>query len=266
VSRLLLAGSLVALLGAAADVLPDSLSGREVMERAHGNWTRYDTSATLRIEVVSRSGRRMERELEALRIRVDGQARTLIRMTYPPDLRGTTLLVLENGARDDDRFLYLPVSRRIRRIAGGQRGDRILGTDFSYEDLGAGDLDDFRHERLSDARLDGVDCYVVETEELHPGPGSYRRTSWISRDRFVPLRVEYERHGRLSRRLETDSTSITELGPGAWLPRRLVMRDLIRGTRTELGVERLETDPALDPDRLTLAHLQALSRRLDLAE
>jgi hypothetical protein len=259
---------LVALLGAAggSDVIPDSPSALEIIERAHENWTRYDTSAAIRIAVVSRSGRRMERRLEALRLRVDGQPRTLIRMTYPPDLRGTTLLVLENGQGDDDRFLYLPVSRRVRRIAAGQRGDRVLGTDFSYEDLGAGDLDDYRHERLSNAAIDGVDCFVVQTDERSPGPGSFRRTSWISRDEFVPLRVEYQRHGRLSRRLEVDPDSIEELGPGAWLPRRIVMRDLIRGTRTELDVERLDTDPALDPGHLSLAHLQSLSRRLDLVE
>jgi hypothetical protein len=266
VRRLAVAASVVALLGTAgeADVIPESPSALEIVERAHGNWTRYDTSATIRIEVVSRSGRRMERKLEAFRLRVGGQPRTLIRMTYPPDLRGTTLLVLENGRGDDDRFLYLPVSRRVRRISAGQRGDRVLGTDFSYEDLGAGDLDDFRHERLSNASVDGIDCFVVRTEERNPGPGSLRRTSWISRNEFVPLRVEYERHGRLSRRLEADPTSLAELGPGAWLPRRIVMRDLIRGTRTELDVQKLDTRPSLDPDQLSLTHLQSLSRRSNL--
>ena len=264
--RWLIASCAAALLGAAGDtdVVPESPSAREIVERAHENWTRYDTSATIRIAVVSRSGRRMERKLEAFRIRVDDQPRTLIRMTYPPDLRGTTLLVLENGRRDDDRFLYLPVSRRVRRIAAGQRGDRVLGTDFSYEDLGAGDLDDYRHERLPNAPVDGIDCFVIRAEEWNPGPGSFRRTSWISRGEFVPLRVEYERHGRLSRRLEADPASLAELGPGAWLPRRIVMRDLIRGTRTELEVQTLDTEPSLDPGHLSLAHLQSLSRRLDL--
>ena len=185
---------------------------------------------------------------------------------YPPDLRGTTLLVLENGEREDERFLYLPVSRRVRRIAAGQRGDRILGSDFSYEDLGAGDLDDYRHERLADQRLDGISCFVVLTEEADPGPGSYRRTSWITRNEFVPIRVEYERHGRLRRRLEADPASLAQLGPDAWLPRSVVMTDLIRGTHTKLEVRALDTQPRLDPDQLTLAHLQSLARRLDLIE
>jgi hypothetical protein len=203
----------------------------------------------------------MERRLEALRLRVDGQARTLIRMTHPPDLRGTTLLVLENGERDDERFLYLPTSRRVRRIGEGQRGDRVLGTDFSYEDLGAGDLDAYRHERLPDAAVDGTACYVVRTEEVPGGPLAQRRTSWISREQFVPLRVEYERNGRPSRRLTADPASIERLGPDAWLPRRLEMRDLVRGTHTELAVESLEVEPRLDPAELTLRHLEQLSRR-----
>jgi hypothetical protein len=252
--------------GSELDAVPEVPSAHEIMERAHTNWSRYDTSATLSLEIVARSGRRMERRLEALRLRVNGQSRTLIRMLHPVDLRGTTLLVLENRERDDDRFLYLPVSRRVRRIAAGQRSDRVLGTDFSYEDLGAGDLDDYRHERLEDETQNGVRCYVIRTVEAESDASGYRRTSWISRDRFVPIRVDYERHGRLSRRLRSDPASITALGPDPWLPRRVVMRDLIRGTQTRLSVRSLDVEPRIDPDQLTLVHLESLSRRQLLRE
>jgi len=35
----------------------------------------------------------------------------------------------------DDRWLYLPATRKVRRVPASDRGDYFLGTDFSYEDM-----------------------------------------------------------------------------------------------------------------------------------
>jgi hypothetical protein len=37
--------------------------------------------------------------------------------------------------RGDDRWLYLPATRKVRRIPASDRGDYFLGTDFTYEDI-----------------------------------------------------------------------------------------------------------------------------------
>jgi hypothetical protein len=37
--------------------------------------------------------------------------------------------------QSDDRWLYLPATRKVRRIPASDRGDYFLGTDFTYEDI-----------------------------------------------------------------------------------------------------------------------------------
>jgi hypothetical protein len=176
------------------------------------------------------------------------------------------VLVLENPQRDDDRFLFLPSSRRIRRIAAADRRERFLGTDLLYADLGAGDLEDWRFERLPDALEEGVPCYVILSVDRNPGVHAERRRLWITQDRFVTLRIEYERHGRIVRRMLVDPAAIEPAGPGAWLPRRLVMRNLVRGSRTEVVVESLRIAPDLPDDLFSLARLERIARRGQIAE
>lgn len=245
---------------------PGSSSARAIAEAAHENWTRHDTSARLHIRVVARTGRSYEQRVEVARRRVGGQPRSLIRLVHPPDLRGTTVLVLENESRDDDRFLFLPASRRIRRIAAADRRERFLGTDLLYADLGAGDLEAWRFERLPDALEAGVPCYVVLSVDRNPGVHAEQRRLWITQDRFVTLRIEYERHGRLVRRMRVDPEAIEPAGEGAWLPRRLVMRNLVRGSRTEVVVQTLRVDPDLPDELFSLASLERIARRGEIAE
>ena len=80
----------------------------------------------------------------------------------------------------------------------------------------------------------------------------------------MTLRVDYERRGKLTRRLEVSPDALEELGPDAWLPRHLVMRDLIRGTRTEIFVDALEVSPDLPREIFTVGWLERLSTRQDL--
>lgn len=253
-------------LAGAADALPEHWTGRAIMQRVAENWGRYASSALLRITTVSRSGRRFDRRFEALRMQARNEPRTLIRVLSPATLRGTTLLVIGGGETGDQRFVYLPISRKVRRIAPAGGDERALGTDFSYSDLGVGDLDDYTHERLDDQRVSRVDCFLVRSTLVDPRPGASLRLSWVGRSSFVPLRVDYVRNGRPERRLQVDPHTLLALGEGAWMPRGMVMRDLLRGTQTELAVEALDTNPKIDPNRLTVANLYRLSKRIRLVE
>ncbi len=242
------------------DAPPDGWTARQILDRAHENWIRLDTLAHIRLRVVSRSGRVMEQRIEAARQTVRGQLRTLVRLTYPPDLRGTTLLILGNVARADDVFLYLPTQRRVLRVPAPRRGDRFLGTDLSFEDVGGSlDLGDYRLERLPTEESPSGGVYVVRAEPSDARKRDARRYR-ISTRTFVVLGVDYERHGRVVQRLEVDPDSVREIAADTWVPTRVVMRNLVTGTRTELEVERVEVEPALAADLFSVSRLERLAR------
>src|SRR5918995_5907492 len=114
---------------------------RSVQERDTGR----DSRAELRMKLLDRRGRARDRALTLLTLRRADGDRSLIRFTYPNDIRGTGFLVWEHPTGDDERFLYLPSLGRVRRIAGSEAQESFVGSDFSYEDIGGREFDEYTY-------------------------------------------------------------------------------------------------------------------------
>src|SRR3954467_10850048 len=91
------------------------LTADEIARHVHDRDTGRDSRAELRMKLVDRRGRVRERALTLLTLRRPEGDRSLIRFTYPNDIRGTGFLVWEHPQADDERFLYLPSLGRVRR-------------------------------------------------------------------------------------------------------------------------------------------------------
>src|SRR5687767_1398698 len=118
-----------------------------VARQMHDRDTGRDSRAELRMRLFDRQGRARERVMTLLARRGTGTAgdRTLIRFSYPNDIRNTAFLVWEHPDADDERFLYLPALGRVRRIAGDEKQDSFVGSDLSYEDVGGRDIGDYAY-------------------------------------------------------------------------------------------------------------------------
>ncbi len=124
---------------------------RQVQDRNTGR----DSRAAMRMKLFDRHNRVRERALAIITLRgrnapgappsaPDGD-RLLIRFNYPNDIRGTGFLVWEHPGSDDERFLYLPSLGRVRRIAGTETQESFVGSDFTYEDIGGREFDDYSY-------------------------------------------------------------------------------------------------------------------------
>ena len=106
-------------------------------------------------------------------------------------MKDTRFLVLEQKGRPDDKFIYLPTLRRVRRIAAEEGGQSFMGSDFTYDDMSSRDIDDDVHTLLREENLDGVPCYVVKSVPKDAKNSQYHhRVSWVRKDNFIPIRVE----------------------------------------------------------------------------
>src|SRR5215210_708527 len=132
-----------------------SLTAEAIARRVQDRDTGRDSRSTMRMKLFDRHGRARERALSMLALRgrnnpgadpaaPDGD-RLLIRFTYPNDIRGTGFLVWEHPGAEDERFLYLPSLGRVRRIAGTETQESFVGSDFTYEDIGGREFDDYTY-------------------------------------------------------------------------------------------------------------------------
>jgi hypothetical protein len=107
--------------------------------------TGKDSRGEMRMRLFDRQGRVRERAMTLLARRSPAGDRTLVRFSYPNDIKNTGFLVWEHPGADDERFLYLPALGRVRRIAGSEKQESFVGSDLSYEDIGGRDIADYTY-------------------------------------------------------------------------------------------------------------------------
>jgi Outer membrane lipoprotein-sorting protein len=235
---------------------------RQVRDRETGR----DSRLSLRMRLYDRQGRVRERALTLLGLQggpgrpIEGD-RSLIRFTYPNDIEGTGFLVWEHPDADDERFLFLPALGRVRRIAGAEAQESFVGSDFTYEDIGGREFDDYAYRMLDDrpASLtapDGgaVPVYWLESRRRAADAKYPRVVSAVARETFVVVRAEiHNRRDEVQKVFE--ATRVARVG-GYWTVMQMRMADALQRTRTELEVEAASYDVGLTPDAFTRRALE----------
>lgn len=234
---------------------------RQIDERDTGR----DSRLALRMRLFDRQGRPRERSLTLLAMaggagRSVPADRTLIRFTEPADIRGTGLLVWEQPAGDDERFLYLPSLGRVRRIAGSEAQESFVGSDFTYEDIGGRELDRYDYalldEQTSWASADGSKhlAYRLESRSRDTNARYPRVVSLVRKDNFVVVQADiHNRRGDLQKVFRADKVERT----GAyWTVTAMTMSDEQSRTRTDMVVDMAEYDIGLGPEDFTRRELE----------
>ena len=145
----------------------DGLTADEIYSRVLDN--RFQTSAQeLLLNSGDRAGREQKIRMQMLWMQyTEGpdrekgiQSRTVVRYMEPSEMRGTGYLIINKADLPSDQFVYLNSMRRIRRI--NLRGESVVGTDLSLEDIVPREMDDATYTRVPDESVDDTPCFVVE--------------------------------------------------------------------------------------------------------
>lgn len=223
---------------------------RQVQDRDTGRDSRLD----IRMRLVDRQGRARERQLRLTGFRGTerGQRadRLLIRFLFPNDIKGTGFLVLEHPGADDERFLYLPALGRVRRIAGEEKQGSFVGSDFTYEDMGGRELDDYTYAVVQDAATwTGPDgrpwpAWRLESRAKDPNATYPRVVSTVLKDVFVVAAAEnFNRRDEVVKTFEVRRLARVS---GIWTALDMVMQNRRDRTRTELEVTKAEYNVGLE--------------------
>ena len=261
----------LALLAVVVSVLVPSaaaqrLTAEAVARRVQDRDTGRDSRAALRMKLYDRRGRARDRALSLLTLKGNGGAgdRLLIRFTYPNDIRGTGFLVWEHPESEDERFLYLPSLGRVRRIAGSEAQDSFVGSDFSYEDIGGREFDEYTYafagaggEDASWTAPDGRThpAWRLESKRKNASAEFPRVVSLVLKDSFVVVQADI-----FNRRNEPQKQyTVQRLEPvqKIWTVLASTMTNGLDRTKTELGVEKIEYNVGLKEDAFTRRELEA---------
>ncbi len=242
---------------------PDAVALR-VQDRDTGR----DSRAEMRMRLFDRQGRVRERVMTLLTLRTTSSSRktpgqgdkTLVRFTYPNDIRGTSFLVWEHPGADDERFLYLPALGRVRRIAGEEKQESFVGSDLSYEDIGGRDVADYTYAFADeDASWTGPDgakhpAWLLESRAKDRDAAFPRSLSLVLKDRFIVVHAEI--HNKRDERAKVFDVRRLEQVGGIWTVLDLVVVNERDRTRTELTTSAIRYDVGLTDDDFSRRELE----------
>lgn len=219
--------------------------GHEIAIEARRRTTGFrDMSAVLRMTLRDKRGTERVRELTFATLEQGTGNRTLVRFERPHDLRGTSLLTVEDGTGARDQWLYLPSLRRVRRIAGSGQAGSFMGSEFSYEDIGTMDPDQYEYRFVRTDSLQGRTAWVVERCPL--GKSQYRRqVVWFDQSAYRVLRIDfYDRDNSLLKTLTFGDFGLFE--ERFWIPGRMEMVNHQTGASTLLQWQEIAVAVGLD--------------------
>ncbi len=221
--------------------------------------TRHRTRSqeyTGELTVVNKDGKVRKKNWRSFRQGYAGDAKSLVRFTDPPEVKGVGFLSLARPGKAADQWLYLPSMKRERRIASQDRDASFVGTDFNYEDMEEFDQSKFAVSLKGDETVDGQICWLIEARpEENAGKSLYeKKLLWLRKDILFGVRQDVFRKGEKepAKRLHLSDVQQVE---GHWVAKTLEMTDLKKGSRTTILLQELAFDRPQPAGRFTLQNL-----------
>lgn len=155
----------------------------------------------IRMTVVDESGNTDVRELlSVIKPDEDGNLRYLIRILSPEQVKGVTLLTLEQPNGETEQWFYLPALGAPRKITGNQKGGYFLGSDFTFEDLRKENPQDHEYYRLLDEEINGRPVYVIMSApaglDIKTASGYANRLVYVDKETLEIAKVEFYEEGK----------------------------------------------------------------------
>lgn len=208
--------------------------GEALAQAVYDRHSPDDSSAKVEMLLIKKGAVKKRRMLFSYGLDKGNSERwSLMRFIQPKDVDGTGLLSKDYLGDDNDQWLYLPSSDKVRRISSKRKGGRFVGSDFYYEDLRDREVNMDSHMLMGEGKAGKVGCLLLESVPVEKGNSVYkRRLSCIHPKILIPLWTEfYKKKDKPVKRLKAKRIKKVQ---GYWTVFESTMSDLKTGNATQL--------------------------------
>jgi outer membrane lipoprotein-sorting protein len=213
-----------------------------------------DMRIKVTMQLVNPKGDIREREMTMLRLNLPGgEQRYYTYFHRPVDVKGTAFLVQKFPEKEDDRWIFVPAIKLVKRIASNDKRSSFVGSDFTYEDVSGREVADETHVLLGEETVDNRTVYRIESKPTTPIDYS-RRVSLIDKERLLPLKEDY--YDLRDRPSRVFSATKVENVANIWTITARTMKNLQTGYRTDVTYQDIHYNSGLEPDIFTERYLR----------
>ncbi len=109
-----------------------AITGQQVLDNvksAHSNFKTEESLITMKL--VDSNSNVSVRKFKMYLLKKGDKTLALVRFVSPSEVKRITLLTLS----DNEIYIYMPAYRRTKRISGGAKSGKFVGSDFTYSDI-----------------------------------------------------------------------------------------------------------------------------------
>ena len=215
-----------------------------------------DSQAKLVMKLINKRGEITERSMRSKLLEIEGDGdKSLFVFEIPRVIRGTALLSFAHKIETDDQWLYMPRSKRVKRIISKNKSGPFLGSEFSMEDLSFQEIEKFSYKFLREEEFNNYNCFLIERIPLDPYSGYTKQLVWIDKENYLIQKIEL--FDRKSYHLKSQFfKGYKKYLNKFWRPNEIEMINHQNGKSTILFFEQLRFQTGLTEEDFTLNSLK----------
>jgi len=215
---------------------------KEILKSVEERTAPPNERVQIRMVIQEADGAKKERVLSILR-KNEGEARALIRLQKPADLKGLSLLTVASGDKED-QWLYLPSDKKSRRILGSNKKGKFLDSEIAFEDLRISTYKEFNNKIIKeDAKM-----VQIESKAKPDTDSSYGKiVTWVSKaDSRVEKVDYYDTDGKLWKQMQF--SKYEKIGNKFWRAREVKVTNVQDKRKTQLFVQKVSLKKISDEE------------------
>lgn len=231
------------------------MTAREIMVMEDKRPDGDDRTSVMKMTLVNKRGSKRVREVSSFAKDYGRDKKMVMVFEKPADVKGTAFLSWEydDPSREDDKWLYMPAMKKVRRISGASKNEYFMGSDFTYDDMGDRNVDEDTHVLLGEESVDGHVCWKIESTPVDPDDMYTRKVLWVSKVAHMVLKAEYyDKDGLLK------VYRVIDFGKegGFWTVRHSEMENVVRNHKTVMEFDSMQYDTGLQDKLFKVSSIQ----------
>ena len=193
-----------------------------------------DAVSQMSMTLINASGQKRERLMKMQVLEGEKGDKSLMEFLSPADVKGTKFLNYEHINKDDDQWLYLPALKRVKRIASKNKSGAFMGSEFSYEDLSAFNVDKYSYPdgEAKLGELNGKKVYLGQSKPVSKYSGYTKLLTWVDEQTYLIQKIEY--YDRKKELLKTAIFEDYKNISGVWRIGKITMSNIQNDKKTIL--------------------------------
>jgi hypothetical protein len=245
---------LLPLLQAAAQ-LPDAV---QIMNKCRDLSITSSLAANINLTIIEKNGSTRSRTISmTTKSYPDGLEKRFIRFVEPADVRGTSMLVVDNKNTADEMWIYLPALKKTRRIVTSEKGKSFMSSEFSNADMASPSVSDFAHRHLEKSGTNNqwnIESIPVN-EDKADEYGYSKKISYISINNNQVQKMEfYNFENELFKIIEIKS--IFPLTDGKYMVKDMIANNLSTNRKSEILFTNINEGVKVDDSYFTVQNLE----------